>query len=135
MLTGEPPGWWPHFSFSLIERLDDLDAAPPFSLDSYLHAIARAWYVNATSQNWPWLAALLTGAWLLLFDRPLRRLRQADLLFAALLLSLVARCLLFPIADSRLYLPTILMLALLVAERAGSPGVEAQAQTTHSPSA
>ncbi|HYD24233.1 MAG TPA: hypothetical protein VEB68_05515 [Croceibacterium sp.] len=117
MLAGDHPGWWVHFSVSLIERPADFAAAPPFSLDAYLRAFARANYGNLATQGWPALALLLAACWLLLRERWADR--QADLLFAALLLSLAARCVVFPMPDDRLYLPTVMMLAMLVAERWG----------------
>jgi hypothetical protein len=119
MLSGDHPGWWPHFSASLIGRLGDLANAPPFTVEAYTGAIGRGLFLNATTQNWPWLALLLSGAWLALLDRPVHRLRQPDVLFLALIASLAARCVIFPEPADRVYMPTIMMLAMLVAERWG----------------
>jgi hypothetical protein len=38
-------------------------------------------------------------------------------LFVALVLSLAARCVIFPLPEARLYLPTMMMIIMLVAER------------------
>lgn len=117
MLAGEYSGWWPHFSVSLIERVDDLRTVPPFSPAAYLHGFARAMITNVITQTWPALVLLLTACWLSLRDRKGRRPDEAEGLFLALILSLGARCVVFPMPDDRLYLPTIVMLSLLVVER------------------
>jgi hypothetical protein len=59
-------------------------------------------------------------------DRQGDRSRQADGLFFALILSLAARCVIFPMPDDRLYLPTVIMLALMVVERWGAQFSEAK---------
>jgi hypothetical protein len=119
LLVGDHPGWWPHFSVSLIERVDDLNTVQPFSFGAYLHGFAKAMLANLTTQIWPALALLLSACWLSLQDRQGYRSRQADGLFLALILSLAARCIIFPMPDDRLYLPTVIMLALIVVERWG----------------
>jgi hypothetical protein len=117
MLAGGYPGWWPHFSFALVEELGDLRSAPPFSFEAYVRGFERGMLSNVATQMWPTIVALLIGCWLLLPVRRDRQPRQADWLFLALVLSLAARCLVFPLPEDRLYLPTIIMLALLVSER------------------
>jgi hypothetical protein len=121
-LTVEHPGWWAHFSASLIGRTGDPAGAPPFTLAAYLGAVVRALFFNATGNNWLALAVLLGGSWLVLRERPVERLGQPDLLVLALLASLAARCAIFPELSDRIYLPSIAMLALLVAERWGARG-------------
>lgn len=76
-------------------------------------------FVNVTTQTWPALAVLLAACRWSLRGRRDRRWDQADGLFLALLLSLAMRCVIFPIPDDRLYLPTILLLSLLTIERWG----------------
>jgi hypothetical protein len=128
MAVGDYPGWWAHFSVSLIARQDGLGTVPPFSLGTYFHAEARAIYANVWKQAWPSLTLLLTGCWVLLRERQPPGERQAHVLLLALLLSLAARCIAFPMPDDRLYLPTVMMLAMLVAERwAGKPRAPDQA--------
>jgi hypothetical protein len=119
-LTAEHPGWWAHFSASLIGRTGDLSSALPFTFEAYARAVAGALLFNATGNNWLALAVLLGGGWLVLRDRPEHRLGQPDVLVLALLASLAARCAVFPELSDRIYLPTIAMLALLVAERWGA---------------
>ena len=63
---------------------------------------------------------LLAACWLSLRARQERQLDQADGLFLALILSMAARCVVFPMPDDRLYLPTIIMMALLIVERWGT---------------
>jgi hypothetical protein len=126
MLVGDHPGWWPHFSVSLIERADDLRTVPPFSFGAYLRGFTRAMLANVTTQIWPALVLLLAACWLSLQDRQGDRSRQADGLFFALILSLAARCVIFPMPDDRLYLPTVIMLALMVVERWGAQFSEAK---------
>ena len=121
MLLGDYPGWWPQFSVSLVERVDDLHSVPPFSLGAYLHGFAKAMVANVTTQIWPAVVMLLACCWLWSQDRQGHRSRQADEIFFALILSLAARCLVFPMPDDRLYLPTMIMLSLMVVERWGMP--------------
>jgi hypothetical protein len=128
MLMGDYSGWWPHFSVSLIERVDDLRAVPPFSLEAYLRGFAVAMVANVTSQIWPALVLLLTACWLSLRDRQGPRQDQADGLFLALILSLAARCIVFPMPDDRLYLPTMIMLSLLTVERWATRANEAKSK-------
>lgn len=129
MLVGDYSGWWPHFSVSLVERLNDLRAVPPFSFDIYLHGFARAMIANAITQIWPALAMLLGACWLSLRDPQGQQRGQTEGLFPALILSLAARCVVFPMPDDRLYLPTIIMLSLLVVERWGIEVGEAKPQS------
>ena len=89
-------------------------------MEVYSGAVARALFYNATGNNWLALAVLLGGSWLALRGRPAHRLGQADVLVLALLASLAARCVVFPELSDRIYLPTIAMLAMLVAERWGT---------------
>lgn len=131
MLVGNYSGWWPHFSVSLVERMDDLRAVPPFSLDVFLRGFARAMVANVTTQIWPALVMLLGACWLSLRDRQSRQWDRADRLFLALILSLAARCVVFPMPDDRLYLPTIIMLSLLVVERWGARFGEADPDDPH----
>lgn len=126
MLAGDYPGWWPHFSVSLVERVADLRAVPPFSLEAYLRGFARAMVANVITQIWPALVVLLAACWLSLQDRQSHRWGQADGLFLALILSLAARCAVFPMPDDRLYLPTIIMQSLMVVERWGAQFREAE---------
>lgn len=123
MLLGGYSGWWPHFSVSLVARVDDLRAVPPFSLETYLHGFTRAMFVNVTTQTWPALTMLLAVCRWPPQDRRGRQWDLADGLFLALILSLAARCVIFPIPDDRLYLPTIVMLSLLTIERWGQPSM------------
>jgi hypothetical protein len=137
MLVGGFPGWWPHFTSALIELRQDYGDAPPFSIEAYLAAVRGAWLTSATERHWPFLILLLGAVWLALRDRPTERIRQADVLVGGLMLSVAARCVIFPLPDERLYLPTIMMLAMLVAERWSQwtsrlpTGIELQADTDH----
>ncbi|HYG29410.1 MAG TPA: glycosyltransferase 87 family protein [Allosphingosinicella sp.] len=117
MLAGDHPGWWTHFSFSLLERAPDLDAVAPFSPAAYFWGAARAWASSLATQSWPALTVLFAAAWLLMRGRPGQRERQADILFLAVLGSVLIRCVAFPLPEQRLYLPALVMLAMLVAER------------------
>lgn len=123
MLVGDYPGWWPHFSVSLVEKVVDLRSVAPFTLGAYVHALTSAMIANVITQVWPALVTLLAACWFSLRDRQDRTLRsrQADGLFFALILSLGARCIVFPVPDDRIYLPTVIMLALMVVERWGMP--------------
>jgi hypothetical protein len=107
--TGHP-GWWAQFNLSMIDS--DLRQPPPFSIDAYLTGIS-AGLTKIVNQAWPWIAAMCAAAWLLMY----RKWNEADALFGALLLSLAMRCLIYPLPEERLYLPTMMLLIMLVAER------------------
>ena len=104
------PGWWAHFSFSILGG--SVYNPPPFSVLTYARGVASA-LVKISSEAWPWLAVMCLGGWLLMY----RRWEEADAIFAGLLLSLALRLLIFPLPEERFYLPTMMMLVMLVAER------------------
>ena len=135
MLAGDHPGWWPHFSLALVERSSDLRSAPPFSFEAYMSGFKRGMLSNVKTQMWPSIVALLAGCWLLLPVRRGHQPRQADWLFLALVLSLAARCVVFPLPEDRVYLATVIMLALLISERWGTqfPDAESDGATSEQP--
>lgn len=116
-VAADHPGWWAHFSFSLVDRSRPLLDPPAFSVALYVDSVARALASNVLGQSWPAMAALLLSGWLLLPTDSGHRPRVANCLFAALMLSLVLRCAAFPLVDQRLYLPTMMMGIMLLAER------------------
>ncbi len=125
-LIGHYPGWWPYFSQTLIEYRADMHSIPPFSLAAYLHALTTAMATNIAVLTWPALVMLLAICWLQLQNRDGYRPPQGRRIFVALMLSLAGRCIVFPITEDRLYLPTVVMLALMVVERWAMPFREAR---------
>lgn len=110
------PGWWPHFYFSSIEQVLNMSGFDPaFSVTLYAKAFVRSamfavWY-NA------WLGATLVaiGLWFVVRRAGFDFDRRAGVLFAALVLGLVAKFVVFPIHDTRIYFPTLMPLFLLLA--------------------
>jgi len=114
MFGVDHPSWWDHFNFSLGQV--DLTQAQPFSIHSYLIDLAHG-LDKMAALAWPGVALLCVAAWLLIPGVDWRSPTKADVLLMALLLSLAARCFVFPLPEARLYLPTMMMIIMLVAER------------------
>jgi hypothetical protein len=114
MLGVNHPSWWDHFNFSLGQV--DLTQAQPFTIRAYLIDLAHG-IDKMAALAWPGVTALCVAGWLLLTRFDWRSPTKADVLFVALVLSLAARCVIFPLPEARLYLPTMMMIIMLVAER------------------
>lgn len=110
------PGWWPHLWFSSIEQHYNMDGfEPPFSVVAYLKAFAAS-VVRAISLNsWVGVSVLALAAWYALSRAGFRLDRRAGILFAALVLGVLAKFTVFPIHDTRIYFPNLIPPFLLLA--------------------
>ncbi len=110
------PGWWPHLYFSSVEQqlnMDDFD--PAFSVAAYAKAFVNA-VVRAIGFNtWVGVAVLAIGGWFVAARAGFGLDRRAGVLFAALVLAVLAKFAVFPIHDTRIYLPSLLPPFLLIA--------------------
>ena len=104
-LSGSYPGWWAHFARTMFET--ELTAPPPFSLRLYLAGLLSG-VTTMLTQAWPWITFICIILW--------ARKSRLDSVFLALILSLAIRVLAFPLAEERLYLPTVMILVMLTAE-------------------
>ena len=111
------PGLWTQVSTAGFGPYPDLSQAPPFSISSYAKVLGRTINDAIMFAAWPYLAALAAAGWLLARRRPGHRELQADILFAALVATLIGRTFVFLFVDDRIYLPLMIMLLMLLAER------------------
>ncbi len=114
--SGVPhPGWWAHFSFSVVAQQDTMQGfAPAFDLKVYVGAIVRVTVRMLRDETWPWLVLAMAGAGLLVI-----RLRDLHPVLVALTLFavgiLVTRMVAFPLPDARLATPIVVMLVMIAA--------------------
>lgn len=109
------PGWWPHLYFSSIEQQLNMDGFDPaFSVAAYAKAFVNA-VVRAIGFNtWVGVAVLALGGWFAAARAGFGLDRRAGVLFAALVLAVLAKFAVFPIHDTRIYLPSLLPPFLLL---------------------
>ncbi|TIP92859.1 MAG: hypothetical protein E5X58_13630 [Mesorhizobium sp.] len=110
------PGWWPHLWFSSIEQHYNMDGFdPPFSAAAYLRAFAAS-LVRAVSLNsWVGISVLALAGWYAASRAGFKLDRRAGILFAALVLGVLAKFAVFPIHDTRIYFPNLIPPFLLLA--------------------
>lgn len=110
------PGWWPHLWFSSIEQHYNMDGFdPPFSVVAYLRAFAAS-LVRAVSLNgWIGVSVLALAGWYASSRAGFKLDRRAGILFAALVLGVLAKFTVFPIHDTRIYFPNLIPPFLLLA--------------------
>ncbi|RWM94535.1 MAG: hypothetical protein EOR84_16060 [Mesorhizobium sp.] len=110
------PGWWPHLWFSSIDQHYNMNGFdPPFSADAYLRTFAVS-LVRAVSLNsWVGISVLALAGWYAASRAGFKLDRRAGILFAALLLGVLAKFTVFPIHDTRIYFPNLIPPFLLLA--------------------
>ncbi|RUU26555.1 DUF2029 domain-containing protein [Mesorhizobium sp. M6A.T.Ce.TU.016.01.1.1] len=110
------PGWWPHLWFSSIQQHYNMDGFdPPFSVVAYLRAFAAS-LVRAVSLNsWVGVSVLALAGWYAASRAGFKLDRRAGILFAALVLGVLAKFTVFPIHDTRIYFPNLIPPFLLLA--------------------
>jgi len=110
------PGWWPHLYFSSIQQQMTMDNFHPvFSVVLYLKAFANALVRAVTTNSWVGVSILALGAWYVCDRAGFRLRRRAGILFAALVLGALAKFVVFPIHDTRIYFPSLIPPFLLLA--------------------
>lgn len=110
------PGWWPHLWFSSYQQQYDMEGFdPPFSLSVYLWTFALALARAVTMNNWVGASVLALAGWYGLNRAGFRLDRRAGILFAALVIGVLAKFTVFPIPDTRIYFPSLLPPFLLLA--------------------
>jgi hypothetical protein len=110
------PGWWPHLWFSSIEQHYNMDGfAPPFSVVAYLKAFAASLLRAVSMNSWVGVCVLALAGWYATNRAGFRLDRRAGILFAALVLGVLAKFTVFPIHDTRIYFPNLIPPFLLLA--------------------
>jgi hypothetical protein len=110
------PGWWPHLYFSSIEQQVNMDGfAPAFSAAAYARAFVNAVVRSLTFNTWVGVAVLALAGWYATDRAGFRLDRKSGILFAALVLAVLAKFVVFPIHDNRIYFPNLIPPFLLLA--------------------
>jgi hypothetical protein len=103
------PGWWPHLYFSSIEQHQNMaDFHPAFSISLYAHAFGASFLRALEYNDWVGVCILALGLWFLADRAGYKLTGRAGVVFAALVLSVLAKFVIFPIHDTRVYLPALL---------------------------
>ncbi len=109
------PGWWPHLYFSTVfQQLNMTGFHPDFSIAIYLRTFAKAVYLSIIGESWFGFALLTVGLSLMMHVAGFTLQLREGVAFAALALSLAAKFVVFPIHDTRVYLPALLPLLMLL---------------------
>jgi hypothetical protein len=110
------PGWWPHLWFSSIEQHYNMNGSdPPFSAVAYLRAFAASLVRAVSLNNWVGVSVLALAGWYAASRAGFKLDRRAGILFAALVLGVLAKFTVFPIHDTRIYFPNLIPPFLLLA--------------------
>lgn len=112
------PGWWVHLWFSTYQMQNTLEGfAPAFSIQVYVTAfmynLARAMAEN----NWLgfYIAAIVAWLWMVSESKSDERIREPRaVLISALIFALAAKFIVFPLHDTRTYLPLLFPMILLI---------------------
>ena len=110
------PGWWPHLYFSSVDQQLNMDGFnPAFSILAYGKALVNAVMRSLTFNTWVGVAALALAGWYV-SDRAGYCLdKRAGIAFAALVLAVLAKFVVFPIHDGRIYFPYLIAPFMLLA--------------------
>jgi hypothetical protein len=116
--AGAHPGWWTHFYFTNVEIQNDMRGFhPPFSVLAYIEGVLRGISSSFRFQNWLTVFALLLLGWLaLLRTRRIPRGGIPVILLTASILGIGGKFLVFPLPESRVYFPYLLILTLSLCE-------------------
>lgn len=109
------PGWWPHLYFSSIAQQLDMDGFnPAFSVMLYAKAFVLSAVRAVTFNAWVGIALLALAGWFATERAGIRFGKRAGVLFAALLLGIAGKFVVFPIHDTRIYFPNLIPPFLLL---------------------
>jgi hypothetical protein len=116
--AGAHPGWWTHFYFTNVEIQNDMRGFhPPFSVLAYVEGVLRGISSSFRFQNWLTVFALLLLGWLaLLRTGRIPRGGIPVILLTASILGIGGKFLVFPLPESRVYFPYLLILTLSLCE-------------------
>jgi hypothetical protein len=116
------PGWWAHFNFTFVAQQETMAGfAPAFDIKVYLTALARVTARLLRDEIWPWLVLAVA-----LWGLTAVRWREFGPVLLGLLVFvfgvLAARTVAFPLPDSRVAAPTVLILLLVMAAHMARTG-------------
>ena len=109
------PGWWPHLYFSSVQQQMNMDGFDPaFSVVLYAKAFGSAVVRSLVFNTWVGVAVLALAGWYVTDRAGFRLDRRAGILFAALVLAVLAKFTVFPIHDGRIYFANLIAPFLLL---------------------
>ena len=112
------PGWWAHLWFSTYQMQNTMEGfAPPFSTEVYLTAFAYNFGRAIMENNWLgfYIATIIASLWMISESHVDERIRHPRMVIVgALILAVAAKFVVFPLHDTRTYLPILFPLILLV---------------------
>jgi hypothetical protein len=112
------PGWWPHLWFSTYQMQNTMVGFDPaFSFSVYAQAFAYNFGRAITENNWLgfYLTAIFASIWIVSESRADERIRHPRMVIvSALIFAVAAKFLLFPLHDTRTYLPILFPMILLI---------------------
>ncbi|WP_312796426.1 hypothetical protein [Tianweitania sp.] len=116
--AGDHPGWWTHYYFTNVEIQNDMRGFhPAFSVMAYLEGLVRGVTSSFRFHNWLALFMLLIFGWLaLLRVGRIPREGVTVVLLAASILGILGKFVVFPLPESRVYFPYMMILGLTLLE-------------------
>lgn len=115
---GGHPGWWAHYYFTNVQIQNDLRGfAPDFSVVDYIKGQLRGISSSFRFNNWLELFAVVTLAWLVLLRHgQVPRSGVVTMLLAAQFLAIGGKFLVFPLPESRVYFPYMVIIVITLLE-------------------
>jgi len=116
--AGAHPGWWTHFYFTNVEIQNDMRGFhPAFSVGAYIEGLVRGITSSFRFHHWLTLFATLVLGWLaLLRAGRVPRGGITVILITASILGIAGKFVVFPLPESRVYFPYLLILGLSLLE-------------------
>lgn len=110
------PGWWVQFWFTNVEYVGSVESfAPDFSLATYAMALVQSVVRAITRETWVFVTCglFLIAGWQMIGREAFRR--TEIVLIVSLLLTWIAKYLIFPLHEVRFHIAYILVLAVVAA--------------------
>lgn len=116
--AGQHPGWWAHYYFTNVEIQNDMRGFDPdFSVVAYLRGLVRGFTSSFRFHEWLTLFALLVLGWLaLLRAGRVPKHGVVAVLLAAQILCIGGKFVVFPLPESRVYFPYIVLMTMMLLE-------------------
>jgi hypothetical protein len=115
--TGHP-GWWTQVYVTSIELPTTLvEFHPAFSITLYFTALIKQFLLAVTAQTWVGVFVLGLAAWLVIDSLGFALDKSRHVLMQAVVLSTVAKFILLPIYDTRIYFVYVLVVFLILASK------------------
>jgi hypothetical protein len=116
--AGDHPGWWTHYYFTNVEIQNDMRGFhPDFSVVDYMKGLVRGVTSSFRFHNWLTLFAMMMLGWVVLLRAGrIPRSGITIVLITASILGIAGKFVVFPLAESRVYFPYLLILGISLLE-------------------